>query len=82
LESLGCEVKQGTHTAVKLPDAKRYARLGSLSDGYDENSIRARRSGAMKFEPKPLRATNAKAPKLLIDIQAKMREGYGEGFRQ
>ncbi|MDR1246443.1 MAG: hypothetical protein LBK57_05375, partial [Clostridiales Family XIII bacterium] len=82
LKSLGCEVKQGAHIAVKMPDAKRFARLSSLPDGYDEKSIRARLSGTMKFEPKPLRETNAKVPKLLIDIQEKMAEGKGEGYRQ
>jgi hypothetical protein len=48
--------------------------------GYDEKSIRARLSGEMKFEPKPLRETGAKAPQLLIDIQQKLQEGYGKGF--
>jgi hypothetical protein len=48
--------------------------------GYDENSIRARLSGEMEFEPKPLRETGAAAPKLLIDIQSKLQEGYGKGF--
>jgi hypothetical protein len=80
LESLGCIVKQGAHIAMKLPDAKRFARLSSLPDGYDENSIRARLSGTLKFEPKPLRETNAKAPQLLIDIQAKLAEGKGAGY--
>jgi hypothetical protein len=51
-----------------------------LPAGYDEISIRARLSGEMKFEPKPLRETGASAPKLLIDIQAKLQEGYGKGF--
>jgi hypothetical protein len=80
LELLGCIVKQGAHVSVKLPDAKRFARLSSLPDGYDENSIRSRLSGTLKFEPKPLRETNAKAPQLLIDIQAKLVEGKGAGY--
>lgn len=80
LKSLGCEVKQGANVSIKLPDAKRFARLSSLLTGYDENSIRARLSGELKFEPKPLRETGAKVPKLLIDIQQKMSEGYGKGF--
>jgi hypothetical protein len=80
LRSLGCEVKQGAHVAVRLPEAKRFARLSSLPAGYDEKSIRARLSGGMEFEPRPLRETGAKAPKLLIDIQQKLTEGYGGGF--
>ena len=80
LLSLGCEVKQNANVAVKLPEAKRFARLSSMPDGYDENSIRARLSGAMKLDPKPLRETGAKAPQLHIDIQAKLQAGYGKGF--
>jgi hypothetical protein len=80
LELIGCIVKQGAHIAVKLPGAKRFARFCSLPDGYDENSIRARLSGMLRFEPKPLRETNAKAPQLLIDIQAKLAEGKGAGY--
>ena len=81
LKSLGCEVKeQNVNVSVKLPDAKRFARLSSLPAGYDEKSIRARLSGEMKFESKPLRETGAKAPQLLIDIQQKLQDGYGKGF--
>jgi len=81
LKSLGCEVKQqNVNVSIKLPDAKRFARLSSLPAGYDEKSIRARLSGEMKFTPAPLRETGAKAPKLLIDIQQKLKDGYGKGF--
>jgi hypothetical protein len=62
LRLLGCEIKQGVNISIKLPEAKRFARLSSMSVGYDENSIRTRLSGEMKFEPKPLRETGAKAP--------------------
>ncbi|MDR1061371.1 MAG: relaxase/mobilization nuclease domain-containing protein [Clostridiales bacterium] len=82
LKSLGCEARLGARAAVRLPGARRFARLSSLPAGYREGDLRARLSGEMKFEPKPLRETNAKAPRLLIDIQAKMREGYGKGFGQ
>ncbi|MDR1537345.1 MAG: hypothetical protein LBU32_05000 [Clostridiales bacterium] len=51
-----------------------------MPGGYDEKSLRTRLSCEMNFEPKPLREAGAKAPKLLIDIQAKMLEGYGKGF--
>ena len=34
----------------------------------------------MALTPAPLRETGAKPPQLLIDIQTKLREGYGEGF--
>jgi hypothetical protein len=82
LESLGCEVKQGARVAVRPPGAKRFARLGSLPAGYDEKSIRARLSGATESGPEPIRETGAEAPRLLIDIQEKLRDGYGAGFRQ
>jgi len=81
LKLLGCEVKQGANISIKLPDAKRFVRLSSMPAGYDENSIKSRLAGE-QFTPKPLRQTGAKAPQLLIDIQAKLREGYGKGFEQ
>ena len=80
MKLLGCTVKQGVNISIKLPDAKRFARLSSMPAGYDENSIRARLSGTIKFEPKPLRETGAKPPQLLIDIQEKLKAGYGAGF--
>ena len=69
------------HISVKAPEWKKPKRLNTLGGEYTEEAIRARigqREGASIIqyaEPK-------KAPSLLIDIQAKIREGKGAGYAQ
>jgi hypothetical protein len=80
MKTLGFEVKQGAHIAFKLPGGKSFVRLKSMPDGYDENSIRQRISGEVKFTPAPRATAPAKVPQLLIDIQEKLQQGYGKGY--
>jgi hypothetical protein len=80
MNALGFEVKLGAHIAFRLPKGKSFVRLKSLPDGYDENSIRARISGEKIFTPKPRATAPMKVPKLLIDIQEKLQQGYGPGY--
>ena len=42
LEREGYEVKRGKHIAVKGRGQKRYIRLDSLGDGYDQWSLKGR----------------------------------------
>jgi len=39
LKTVGCEVKRGKYTSVKIPDASRLARLKSLGEDYTEEAI-------------------------------------------
>ena len=55
-------------------------RLKSLPDGYNENSIKARTAGEIVFTPTARATAPTKVPQLLIDIQAKIREGKGAGY--
>jgi len=89
----GCEVKQGKkYTTVKIPGAKKNIRLDSIGGDYTEAAIKERLSGKRIVPPRD-RKTGSEietvtplvmddAPGTLIDIQAKMTEGKGEGYRQ
>jgi len=79
------EVKPGKHLAFKIPGGEKFIRCKSLGDDYTEDAIRERLSGRRIVTPKQKTAVPMKAsarPNLLIDIQAKMQTGYGEGFRR
>jgi hypothetical protein len=85
MKRAGCEVKFGKHLAFKLPDGQKFIRLDSLGVGYSEAEIKERFAGTLvialrKKSAKPPRS--GYAPKLLIDIEEKVRQGYGAGFEQ
>jgi hypothetical protein len=83
MKQAGCEVKTGKPIAFRMPGGKRFIRLSSLDGGYSEAEIRARLMGTMDVAPKPKSAAPprpAYRPKLLIDIEEKIRQGYGAGF--
>jgi hypothetical protein len=85
MKRAGCEVRVGKHTALKPPGCERFIRLDSLGDGYSETDIEARLNGTLAYAPKPKTAKpqgSAHTPKLLIDIEEKVRQGYGGGFVQ
>lgn len=75
LQAVGIEIKQGKNLALKLPGAKRFVRLKSLSDEYSEAAIKARLLG------KKQRLTPDK-PNLLIDIQDKMQQANLPGYER
>ncbi|MDR1532957.1 MAG: relaxase/mobilization nuclease domain-containing protein [Clostridiales bacterium] len=97
MKRAGCEVKLGKYVSFKIPGAERYIRLKSLGEGYTEEHIRERLRGVRDVAPQK-KATDEEAerkaaeyaasmnksnvPSLLIDIQQKIREGAGEGYRQ
>ena len=85
LKTAGCEIKVGKNISIKIPDAKKNIRLDSLSDNYSETAILERLSGKRTIDPKPKniqRREQKNNMSLMIDLQQKMREGKGEGYRQ
>ncbi|MDR0861360.1 MAG: relaxase/mobilization nuclease domain-containing protein [Oscillospiraceae bacterium] len=85
----GCEVKQGKYLAFKIPGGERFARCTEkLGADYTEDAIRERISGERVVAPRSKNAATIvpvrvpEVPSLLIDIQAKIRVGAGEGYQQ
>ncbi len=81
LEEAGYSVKRGKYVTLSHPDFKKTIRLTSLGEGYTEDEIRAVISGEKKHTPKKRRNVVQKNT-LLIDIEAKLREGKGGGYAQ
>ncbi|MGN0241624.1 MAG: relaxase/mobilization nuclease domain-containing protein [Candidatus Weimeria sp.] len=81
LERQGYAVKRGKHIAVKGRGQKRYIRLDSLGDGFDQESIK----GYFKEKNDPSRSRVRRhdedpvVPDMLIDIQKKAL-GKGAGY--
>ncbi len=81
LEEAGYTVKRGKQITLLHPDFKKAIRLRSLGNGYTEDDLKAVLSGDKEHQPKKRR--NILAPQkntLLIDIEAKLREGKGGGY--
>lgn len=81
------EIKRGKHPAVKGKGQKRFIRLKSLGEGYTPEDIEKRIRG----EAEPERADDTRKkrwgkPKrefdLLIDIQEKLKQGKGGGYKR
>jgi hypothetical protein len=96
MHEAGCEVKRGKYLAFKLPGAERFIRVKSIGEDYTEQALRERCVGkrpAPKRSDSEIGAerkgaayaaslNKSKAPSLLIDIQAKIREGASDGYVQ
>ncbi|MDL2231968.1 relaxase/mobilization nuclease domain-containing protein [Ruminococcaceae bacterium OttesenSCG-928-L11] len=84
MKSVGCEVKQGKHLAIKIPNSERFIRCKSLGDDHTEDAIRERLSGKRIVAPKQkdIAPPTSSKPNLLIDIQAKIQQGKGAGYEQ
>jgi hypothetical protein len=96
LKRAGCEVKIGKHTAVRLPGGKKNIRFDSCGEDYTDAAIDERLRGVRDVAPRVKSDEDAErkaaeyaaatrksnAPNLLIDIQAKIREGKGAGYEQ
>ena len=94
LKAAGCEIRLGKHISIRLPDGKRNIRLDSLGDDYSEAAIKQRLAGTRDFVRNKKTEGGSKQeavgisvavskdyrPNLLIDIQAKIREGAGDGY--
>ncbi len=88
LQTAGVEMKRGKQLAFKLPGGKKFVRQDTLGEDYSPQAIRERIAGTrgVAVKPKPTEsaatAVVTAKPNLLIDIQEKMQQGYGEGYRR
>ena len=83
----GYEIKQGTHTAFKGAEQKKFIRLRSLGDDYSDENIRAVIDGKTlqreaKMPQKQGRSPQPKPVNLLVDIQTKLQQGKSKGYEQ
>jgi hypothetical protein len=77
----GVEIKRGKQLAFRMPGGKRFSRQDTLGDDYSYEAILKRIYGKRQIQISTRPAT-ARHPNLLIDIQEKMQQGYGAGFKQ
>ena len=82
LEQQGYEIKRGKYTSVKGPRQKRFIRFKTLGEGYSEEKIQAVLAGKAKHQPYQKQPPKEQPFHLLVDIQAKMAEGKGEGYKK
>lgn len=80
LEQQGYEVKRGKYTAVKGKGQKRFIRFRTLGTGYGEDEIKAVIAGEVEHRPHQKQPPKEQSFHLLVDIQAKLSEGKGEGY--
>jgi len=83
LEEAGYKATQGKYIAFDHDGFKQKIRMHSLGENYDEETIRAIIKGQKVHQPKKRRMVwDANRPQTIIDIQAKLAEGKGEGYRR
>ena len=83
LEEAGYKATQGKYLAFDHDGFKQKIRMRSLGDDYDETTIRAVIKGQKIHQPKKHRMVwDANRPQTIIDIQAKLATGKGEGYRR
>ena len=80
LEQQGYEVKRGKRTSVKGARQKRFIRFRTLGTGYGEDEIKAVLAGEAEHRPHQKQPPKEQSFHLLVDIQAKLSEGKGEGY--
>jgi hypothetical protein len=86
LKKAGIEIKQGKQLSFKPPESKKFFRQDSLGDDYSEEAIRERLMGKRVVQPRQkitalvMPAPAIRAPKLLIDIEAKLQKAHSPGF--
>ena len=78
----GYEIKRGKYTSVKGPRQKRFIRFKTLGEGYSEEKIQAVLAGKAKHQPYQKQPPKEQPFHLLVDIQEKMAEGKGEGYKK
>ena len=83
LAEQGFNVKKGKHLTFTHADFKQNIRMYTLGDEYSEDAIRAILKGQKVHQPKKHRMVwDANRPQSIIDIQAKLAAGKGEGYRR
>ena len=79
----GFHTKHGKHLTFVHGDFSQNIRMHSLGDGYSEESIRAVIQGQKVHRQKKRRMVwDTNRPQSIIDIQAKLAAGKGEGYRR
>lgn len=80
LENYGYRIKFGKHLTICKAGQKNI-RMNSIGDGYSEEEIRAVIDGKRSHTPKKKRnPIKPQKTSLLIDIQAKLDAGKGQGY--
>ena len=83
LSADGYKVKQGKYIAFGHDSFKQNIRMNSLGEGYTEDEIRAVLLGHKTHVPNKRKAISPdQRPETIIDIQAKLAAGMGEGYRR
>lgn len=84
LKDSGFEVKAGKQLSVRGENQKRFMRLDTLGDGYSQSELTAILSGERKHTPRKrsFPQKQRREINLLLDIQAKLREGKGAGYER
>ena len=80
LEQQGYEVKRGKFTSVKGVRQKRFIRFRTLGAGYSEEELKAVLAGEAEHCPQKKRPVQEQKFQMLVDIQAKLAEGKGDGY--
>ena len=79
----GFHAKHGKHLTFVHGDFSQNIRMHSLGEGYSEDSVRAVIQGQKVHQQKKRRMVwDANRPQSIIDIQAKLAAGKGEGYRR
>ena len=82
LEDAGCHIKRGAKISINPPEGKRYIRLDTLGEEYEEASLRRTLAHDHVHIPKTPRGDFTESQvKRLIDIEAKLRAGKGKGYQ-
>ncbi len=83
LEDTGYKVHQGKYLSFDHDGFKQKIRIHSLGESYSEEAIRAIIKGQRVHSPRKRRAVwDANRVQSIIDIQAKLAAGKGEGYRR
>lgn len=90
MQEQGYEVKRRKHISLRAPGQKRFTRLKTLGEEYAEDAICERLSGRKVEKTKPITVLGRTKPlhqtdrevDFLVDIEKKLAEGKGEGYRR
>lgn len=86
MEAAGYEVRHGRGGVVsfRAPEQERFTRLraSTLGEGYGQEDILAILAGRAPFPAGRSRTGSSSGVNLIIDIQARLREGKGPGYER
>ncbi len=82
MQDSGYQIKQGKHIAFKSVSQKKFIRLRSLGEEYSVENIKAIISGKAPKKEQNKSIRPQKSVNLLVDIEAKLQAGKGNGYEQ